>query len=195
MNAPQRQRRITVYCGSRDGARPAYRAAAYAFGQALGTRDLALVYGGADAGLMGAVAQGALDRGAFVTGVIPRFFQGPNAFREIAHPALPDLRVVGDMHERKELMIELGDGFVALPGGFGTFEEWFEVITWLQIGLHKKPIGLLNVEGYYDTLLRFLEEVDREGFAPSVVRTLVVERNVEALLDRFAERWAEETAR
>jgi hypothetical protein len=144
---------------------------------------------------MGAVAQGALDRGAFVTGVIPRFFQGPNAFREIAHPALPDLRVVGDMHERKELMIELGDGFVALPGGFGTFEEWFEVITWLQIGLHKKPIGLLNVEGYYDTLLRFLEEVDREGFAPSVVRTLVVERNVEALLDRFAERWAEETAR
>ncbi len=145
-------RRICVFCGSAEGARPAYRDAARALGRELATRGLGLVYGGGSVGLMGVLADTVLAEGGEVIGVIP----GPLATRELAHTGLTELRVVGSMHERKATMARLSDGFVALPGGLGTLEETLEVLTWTQLGIHRKPVGVLNVEGYWDGLERML---------------------------------------
>jgi hypothetical protein len=175
--------RICVFSGSSNGRRPAYRTAATLLGQTLVSRGYELVYGGARVGLMGAVADAVLADGGHVIGVIPQAL----VEREVAHTGLPDLRVVSSMHERKALMSELSDGFIALPGGWGTIEELFEVLTWGQLGLHRKPCGLLNVEGYYDPLMAFL----RRGFDEQFVRTafermLLVSDSPAALLDAFA---------
>ena len=175
--------RLCAFCGSNVGARPAYAAAARAFGAALGARGIGLVYGGGSIGLMGILADAALAAGAEVIGVIPRAM----ATREIAHHGLPDLRIVGSMHERKALMAELADGFVALPGGLGTFEELFETITWAQLGLHAKPLALLNVAGYFDPLLATMEHAIAEQFVRPEYRALFLcAPDVEALLDGIA---------
>lgn len=173
-------KRVCVYCGSREGSRPDYADAARAFGAALARRGIELVYGGGRVGLMGLVANAVLAQGGHVIGVIPQALVS----KEVAHLDLKDLRVVGSMHERKALMAELSDGFVALPGGFGTFEEIFEVLTWSQLRLHQKPCGFLNVEGFYDALFSFLDHAEKEQFIRARLRALVlVETNAERLLD------------
>jgi uncharacterized protein (TIGR00730 family) len=153
-------KRLCVFCGSSAGARPAYAAAASELGEALAARGIGLVYGGGSVGLMGALADAALARGAEVIGVIPR----PLARREQAHGGLSEMHVVDSMHARKAKMASLVDGFIALPGGLGTFEETLEILTWSQLGIHRKPVGILNVAGYYDGLLRMLTHAVREGF-------------------------------
>ena len=153
-------KRICVFAGSNSGARPDYRAAALELGRELAQRHFGLVYGGARVGLMGALADTVLAAGGEVIGVIPAALVS----KEIAHEGLSELRVVHSMHERKAMMADLADGFVALPGGWGTLEEFFEVLTWGQLGLHRKPCGLLNVDGYFDRLLSFLEHTIDEGF-------------------------------
>ncbi|HKX42923.1 MAG TPA: TIGR00730 family Rossman fold protein [Burkholderiaceae bacterium] len=150
---------ICVYCGSRPGAKPEYADAARAIGAAIGERGWQLVYGGGRAGLMGIVADAALAAGAPVVGVIPESLMG----RELGHRGLTELHVVQTMHERKLMMAERSDAFIALPGGIGTFEELFEVWSWRQLGYHDKPLGLLNIAGYYDTLLEFLRNSERLG--------------------------------
>jgi uncharacterized protein (TIGR00730 family) len=176
-------KRICVYCGSSPGRSPAYAAAARALGAELARRGLGLVYGGASVGVMGAVADAALDHGAEVIGVIPHFFAG----KEVAHQALDELLVVDSMHERKARMAELSDGFIALPGGWGTLEEIFEVLTWAQLGLHEKPCGLLDVDGYFDDLYRFLERAVSEAFVREDYRPMIMrEDEAGRLLDRFA---------
>ena len=150
---------VCVYCGSRPGARAEYTEAARSIGSEIGRRGWQLVYGGGRAGLMGVVADAALAAGASVIGVIPESLMG----RELGHRGLTELHVVQTMHERKLIMAERSDAFVALPGGIGTFEELFEVWSWRQLGYHDKPLGLLNVAGYYDTLLTFLRESERLG--------------------------------
>jgi len=175
--------RICVFTGSSNGRRPSYRAGAVALGTALVSRGFDLVYGGARVGLMGAVADAVLEAGGHVIGVIPQALVA----REVAHTGLPDLRVVASMHERKALMAELSDGFIATPGGWGTFEELFEVLTWGQLGLHRKPVGLLNIDHYFDPLLACL----RHAVAEQFVRTefdhlLSVSESPIDLLDRFA---------
>jgi uncharacterized protein (TIGR00730 family) len=153
-------RRVCVFCGSSSGTRTDYAKAARALGEAMVERGLGLVFGGGCVGLMGVVADAVLAAGGHVTGVIPHALVA----RELAHQGVQDLRVVASMHERKALMADLADGFVALPGGFGTFEELCEVITWTQLGLHAKRCGLLNVGGFYDPLLELFEHAAREGF-------------------------------
>jgi uncharacterized protein (TIGR00730 family) len=153
---------LCVYCGSRLGARSSYEEAARRVGQLIGERGWQLVYGGGNAGLMGTVANAALAVGARVVGIIPHSLMD----RELGHPGLSELHVVDTMHQRKQMMAERADAFLALPGGIGTFEELFEVWTWRQLGYHDKPVGLLNVEGYYDTLLSFLDQSVAEGFVP-----------------------------
>ncbi|HEV8141527.1 MAG TPA: TIGR00730 family Rossman fold protein [Methylomirabilota bacterium] len=153
-------KRLCVFCGSSVGARPAYAAAARAFGAALARRSIGLVYGGGSVGLMGALADAVLAERGEVIGVIP----GPLASRELAHPNVTEMRVVGSMHERKATMASLADGFIALPGGLGTLEETLEILTWSQLGIHRKPVGVLNVEGYYDALLQLMSHAVREGF-------------------------------
>jgi uncharacterized protein (TIGR00730 family) len=150
---------VCVYCGSRPGAQPGYAEAARSIGTEIGQRGWQLVYGGGRAGLMGIVADAALAAGAPVIGVIPESLMG----RELGHRGLTKLHVVQTMHERKLMMAERSDAFLALPGGIGTFEELFEVWSWRQLGYHDKPLGLLNVAGYYDTLLMFLNESQRQG--------------------------------
>ncbi len=175
-------RSICVYCGSSPGADPAYMAAATAFGALLAGHGLRLVYGGGDVGLMGAVADGALAAGGEVVGVIPRALMA----LEVGHRGLTELRVVESMHERKATMAELADGFVALPGGLGTFEELFEVLTWNQLGFHRKPTGLLNVGGYYDGLVGFLDEsVEARFVRPEHRAMLLCDDDPERLLKRF----------
>ena len=172
-------KRICVFCGANAGRDPAYREAAQALGTLLAREGLGLVYGGASIGLMGAVADAARAAGGEVIGVIPQALMK----REIAHAGLADLRVVGSMHERKALMAELADGFIALPGGVGTLEELFEVWTWVHLGLHRKPCALLDVAGFYSGLARFIDHVDAEGFLRDGVREmLLVERDPAALL-------------
>jgi uncharacterized protein (TIGR00730 family) len=149
-----------VFCGSSPGRNPAYAAAARELGAELARRGIELVYGGGNVGLMGVIADAVLEAGGRATGVIPRAMVG----RELAHSDLTTLHVVGSMHERKALMAQLSDGFIALPGGFGTLEEFCEVVTWTQLGVHAKPCGLLNVGGYYDGLLAFLEHARAEEF-------------------------------
>ncbi len=152
--------RYCVFCGSRSGVRPAYTTAAEELGRLLAQNGIGLVYGGASVGLMGSIANAALDAGGEVIGVIPRDL----VRREVAHTALGDLRVVDTMHQRKALMAELSDGFIALPGGVGTLDETFEIWTWAQLGHHNKPCALLNVDGYFDKLNSFLDLVATEGF-------------------------------
>ena len=175
--------RVCVFCGSNDGARPEYLAAATALGQQLAARNIGLVYGGAGVGLMGAVADAVLAAGGEVTGVMPRSL----VEREVAHAKLRDLRVVGSMHERKATMADLADAFIALPGGLGTLEEFFEVWTWAQLGEHAKPLGMLNVAGYYDPLLVFFDRLVSERFVLPEHRAMVlVEQDSAVLLSRFA---------
>jgi uncharacterized protein (TIGR00730 family) len=175
--------RLTVFCGSSTGRSPAYAEAARALGREMVARGVGLVYGGAGVGLMGVLADTLLEGGGEVIGVIPRHLVA----REIAHADVTDLRVVETMHERKALMAELGDGFVALPGGAGTLEELFEAWTWAQLGLHLKPCAVLNVEGYFDSLLRLVEHTVQEGFMRAeYARMLIAEPDPAALLDRLA---------
>ncbi|HEY7513398.1 MAG TPA: TIGR00730 family Rossman fold protein [Vicinamibacteria bacterium] len=177
--------RVCVFCGSSPGRDPRHLEAALALGRQLVERRLHLVYGGARVGLMGALADEVLARGGTVTGVIPRGLVD----REIAHATLLDLRVVADMHARKALMAELADAFLALPGGFGTLEELFEVVTWVKLGIHDKPVGLLNVAGYYDGLLRQVERAVSEAFVSSRERDqLLVADEPKALLDQLVGR-------
>ena len=165
------------------GNRPAYREAAGALAQALVRRGLGLVYGGARVGLMGVLADTMLQHRGEVIGVIPQ----PLLDREIAHAGLADLRVVGSMHERKALMVDLADGFIALPGGYGTLEEFSEVLTWAQLGLHRKPCGLLEVDGYFDPLLALFDGAVAAGFLRPENRALVLKANdPETLLDLLA---------
>jgi len=176
-------RSICVYCGASTGRGEAYVAAARAMGTALARRGLRLVYGGASVGLMGAVADAALAAGGEVVGVIPESLMK----KELAHPGLTELVVTRSMHERKTVMADRADGFVALPGGIGTLEELFEIWTWAQLGFHRKPCGVLNVAGYYDRLLGFLDHARGEGLlAPSVRDVLQVADDADVLLDRFA---------
>jgi hypothetical protein len=177
-------KRVCVYCGSNSGSRPAYAKAARDMGAALARRGLELVYGGGRVGLMGTLADAVLAAGGHVIGVIPQSLVA----REVGHLGLKDLRVVNSMHERKALMVELADAFIALPGGFGTLEEFFEVLTWAQLGLHRKPHGLLNVEGFYNSLLSFMDHAVAENFVRSVHRKLVItDSDPERLLDLIAQ--------
>lgn len=162
-------KRIAVYCGSSPGVAPAYFAAAEALGTLLARERIGLVYGGGAAGLMGAVANAALKEGGHVIGVIPRKL----VIKEVIHENLPDMHIVEDMHERKALMAELADGFIALPGGYGTFEEFFEVLAWGQLGWHQKPFALYDVDGFYDRLLAFLDHATGEGFVRPQHRELL----------------------
>lgn len=171
---------ICVYCGSKAGQRPEYIQAARQLGQLLAQRNLGLVYGGASIGLMGEVATAALEAGGHVTGIIPHVL----VEQEIVHPGLNELITVNDMHERKAKMAAISQGFIALPGGLGTLEEVFEMLTWGQMALHQKPVGLINVSGFYDGLLGFLDHTVDEGFLwPDQRAQVLVDRSVEALLD------------
>ena len=173
---------ICVYCGSRPGAKPEYADAARAVGAEIARRGWQLVYGGGRAGLMGTVADAALAAGASVVGVIPESLMG----RELGHRGLTELHVVQTMHERKLMMAERSDAFVALPGGIGTFEELFEVWSWRQLGYHDKPLGLLNVANYYDTLLAFLRDSERLGLMTNEQLALLqVKNDPLALLDEL----------
>ncbi|GGX32476.1 LOG family protein [Undibacterium squillarum] len=151
---------VCVYCGARTGNADIYRAQAAALGAALVNNNTALVYGGGNVGLMGIVADEVMQRGGMVTGVIP----DPLLAREVGHDGLTKLHVVKSMHERKALMADLSDGFIAMPGGFGTLDELFEILTWAQLGFHNKPVGLLNTAGYFDHLLQFIDHAANEGF-------------------------------
>ncbi len=176
-------RRICVFSGASSGCIADYRDAATQLGTLLAGRGIGLVYGGASVGLMGAVADAAMAAGGEVIGVIPHAL----VKREVAHAGLPDLRVVDSMHERKALRAELSNAFIALPGGIGTFEELFEVWTWTQLGAHAKPCGLLNVHGFYDKLLDFLDHVvGQEFLKPQDRQLLSAAQEPEALLDRLS---------
>jgi uncharacterized protein (TIGR00730 family) len=175
-------KRVCVYCGSNVGSHPDYAEAAKHLARALVKRNIDLVYGGASVGVMGVLADIVLAEGGYVIGIIPQTLVD----REVAHPGLSELRVVTSMHERKTLMAELSDGFIALPGGLGTLEEIFEVLTWAQLGLHRKPCGLLNIRAYYRRLVDFLDHAVAEQFLNAVYRSMVlVEEQPERLLERF----------
>lgn len=185
-------RRLCVFCGSSPGRDPAFRRQAEAMGAALAERRVGLVYGGGRVGLMGAVADAALAAGGEVIGVIPQALLD----REIGHRGLTELRVVGSMHERKALMVELADGFAALPGGIGTLEELFEVWTWAQLGLHDKPCGVLDADGFYAPLLAFLDRlVEAEFVRPPHRAMLLSAQTPDALLAAFADYWPPRVAK
>ena len=172
--------RISVFAGSNAGANPSYLVASRELGAEIARRGHGMVYGGASCGLMGACADAALAGGAEVVGVLPRALTS----REVAHTGLTEMRIVGSLHERKAVMSALSDAVVALPGGCGTLDELFEAITWGQLGLHEKPIGLLDVDGYYGPLLAFLEHMNAEGFVRPALR-LVRARTARELLDQL----------
>jgi uncharacterized protein (TIGR00730 family) len=173
-------KQVCVFCGSALGAQSHYAEAAHQLGRGLATRGLGLVYGGASEGLMGRVAQGALEHGGRVVGVIPKALEA----REISHNGLSELHVVGSMHERKALMADMADAFIAMPGGIGTLDELCEIITWAQLGLHHKGIALLNVNGYFDPFIAFLDHAVQEGFIKASQRKLlVVNPDPDGLLD------------
>jgi uncharacterized protein (TIGR00730 family) len=175
-------KRICVFCGSSPGNNPQYREAARNLGLMLAGRNIELVFGGGRVGLMNEIANTVLGAGGRVTGVIPQSLVD----REVAHIGVSNLRVTESMHERKALMAELSDGFIALPGGIGTFEEFMEIITWGQLGFHRKPCGLLNTLGFYDGLLGFLDHAVNEGFLHKANRdSILVSESPEALLDLF----------
>ena len=175
-------RRVCVYCGSSAGILPEYRTAAEALGRRLVARGCGLVYGGGSVGLMGVIADAVLAAGGEVQGVIPQSL----ATRELLHTGVEPMHIVESMHARKALMAELSDAFIAMPGGYGTIEELFEVITWAQLGLHAKPIGLLNVAGFFDPLVQLVDHAVAEGFIKAGHRELiVVESEPERLLERL----------
>jgi uncharacterized protein (TIGR00730 family) len=174
--------RVCVFCGSRPGDDPAYLAAAREIGAALARRGIGVVYGGGHVGCMGALADATLEAGGEVIGVIPRML----AEREVAHEGVTDLHVVESMHDRKALMASLSDAFVALPGGFGTLEELFEVVTWRQLGYHRKPIAVLNARGYFNALLRFCDDAVAAGFVDGAERDALLRfTELEPLLERL----------
>jgi uncharacterized protein (TIGR00730 family) len=174
---------LCVFCASSIGANPIYAESARRFGEALAARGIALVFGGGCVGLMGVIADAAIGAGGRVIGVIPRAL----VEREIAHRGLTTLHVVETMHERKQRMADLADAFVMLPGGFGTWDEFCEVVTWAQLGIHRKPLGVLNVGGYYDPMLAMADRAVAEGFVSAVQRDrLVVDDDEDRLLDRLA---------
>jgi len=176
-------KRVCVFCGSNPGVREDYRNSAQALARALAGRALGLVYGGGNVGLMGKLADSMLQAGGEVIGVIPRSLVA----KEVAHRGVTELRIVDTMHERKALMNDLSNAFIALPGGFGTLDEFFEILTWSQLGIHGKPSGLLNVAGYYDRLLAMLDHAVAEGFLRPAHRDLVIaDSDVDALLLRLA---------
>jgi uncharacterized protein (TIGR00730 family) len=175
---------VCVFCGSRDGADPAFLAAARETGAAIARRGWTIVYGGGQVGLMGALADAALAEGGEVIGVMPRAL----LTREIAHPGLTRLHLVTSMHRRKALMSSLSDGFLTLPGGYGTLEEFFETLTWAQLGLHTKPCALLDVNGFWQPLLEMVDTQIAQGFVPAVHRDVIVTGvRPDELLDRMAE--------
>ena len=190
-------RRICVYCGSNSGARPLYAEAARDLADVLVRHDLELVYGGSDRGVMGVIADAVLERGGNVHGVIPKML----CDKEIVHQGLTKLHVVASMHARKTMMAALSDGFIAMPGGFGTLEEIIEIVTWGQLHFHDKPCGLLNVDGYFDKLLGFLDHARTEGFLrPQNREMLLCDSSAQGLVARFerysaprVEKWAPET--
>lgn len=174
---------VCVYCGASPGNRPEYAEAARAMGATLAAHGIRLVYGGGHIGLMGILADGALAAGGTVTGVIPQALMD----KELGHAGIQHLQVVRDMHERKHRMASLADAFIALPGGYGTLEELSEMLTWSQLGFHDKPIGLLDVAGYFDDYLRFTDRMMEEGFLKPRHRALIhVDTNASALIDRLA---------
>jgi uncharacterized protein (TIGR00730 family) len=188
--------RICVYCGSSDAIADPFKRAAAGMGRAIANKGITLVYGGGGRGMMGALADAALAAGGQVIGVLPRMFDTP----ALAHRNLSEVHIVDTMHERKAMMAALADGFIALPGGFGTFEELFEMLTWAQIGLHRHPIGLLNAEGYFDSLTAMIEHAAAQGFIYGEHRRLVgVETDADRLLEWMAsfepparlERWVD----
>ena len=175
-------KRICVFCGSSPGAKPEYVEAARLLGQTLAERKVVLVYGGSRVGLMGQVAKACLEAGGEVIGVIPRQLVA----MEVAYKELAQLVVVESMHERKARMAQLADGFIALPGGLGTFEEFLEVLTWAQLGMHRKPCGVLNTCGYYDKLLSFVDQAVEQQFVEKVHRDMIqVDESPASLLDKF----------
>ena len=163
--------RVCVFCGSNTGARPDYTTTAMALARLLASEEIGLVYGGSDVGLMRVLADTMLEAGGEVIGVIPQAL----VEKEVAHQGLTDLRVVGSMHQRKAMMVDLSDAFIALPGGFGTFDELCEVLSWAQLGLHRKPVGVLNAAGYFDHFLKMLDHAVAEGFLRPQHRALVVQ--------------------
>ncbi|MGA9232767.1 MAG: TIGR00730 family Rossman fold protein [Exiguobacterium oxidotolerans] len=175
-------KKLAVFCGSKDGASPLFKEAAATLGTVLAQQDYGLVYGGSRVGTMGAVADAILAANGQAIGVLPHFLQE----KEIAHPNLTELHLVESMHDRKAKMAELADGFIILPGGPGTMEEFFEVFTWAQLGLHEKPCGILNIDGYYDPLIALFKQMETQGFIiPEHAAMLLVESTPEALLERF----------
>ena len=175
-------RRVCVYCGSNAGQRPGYAAAARELADVLVRHELELVYGGADKGIMGVLADAMLERGGKVHGVIPQMLME----KELAHQGLTELHVVASMHARKTMMAALSDGFVAMPGGYGTLEEIIEIITWGQLRFHDKPCGLLNIDGYFDQLLAYLDHANKEGFLRTENRNmLLVDASPVALIQKF----------
>lgn len=176
-------KRICVFCGSNAGKGPSYQALAVKLGYSLAERGLVLVYGGGKVGLMGTIADAVLERGGEVIGVIPEDL----VKMEVAHEGLTDLRVVASMHERKALMERLSDAFVAMPGGFGTLDEFCEILTWAQLGLHQKPCGILNVDGYFDLFLKFIDHSVSQGFIREEHRGLLLaSTEPDAILEEFA---------
>jgi uncharacterized protein (TIGR00730 family) len=174
--------RLCVFCGTNNGARPDYAAAARALGTLLAERQIELVYGGASVGIMGELADAVHENGGHVTGIIPQQLMK----KEEAHTGIPDLIVVASMHQRKSQMADLADGFMALPGGIGTLEGFFEILTWGQLGIHGKPAGLLNVAGFFDPLIAFLDGAVKEGFLRPEHRELILlETDPAKLLDRL----------
>lgn len=174
-------KRICVYCGSNSGARPEYLDAATQLGRCLAERSIGVVYGGSDIGLMGAVADSALKNGGEVIGVIPEMFA-----ELVKHDRLSELHVVPTMHERKKMMFDLSDGFIALPGGLGTMEEVFEILTWAQLGYHDKPCGMINVCGYFDGIIDFLEHSVRQQFIKKAHKEMIlIDDHPDALLSQF----------
>lgn len=175
-------KRLCVFCGSSPGANPKYMKAAREIGHLLAGRCIGLVFGGGRVGIMGEIAKAVLDEGGEVIGIIPKKL----ADRKVAFTEIPDLRIVNSMHERKALMMELSDGFIAIPGGLGTIEEFFEVLTWAQLGLHRKPCGLLNVCQYYKKLIHFLDYVaDQKFIEPEHRSMILIDDDPEKLLKKF----------
>jgi uncharacterized protein (TIGR00730 family) len=176
-------KKICVYCGSSPGKNPAYSLAARDLANVMCERGIGLVYGGAAVGVMGSIANAVLEAGGEAVGVIPKAL----AVKEVAHENLSELHVVASMHERKAMMADLADGFIALPGGWGTLEEIFEILTWAQLGFHEKPCGLLNIEGYYDGLIDFLENSFEQQFVNDLCRPMLMKAHEPvALLDQFS---------
>lgn len=188
---------ITVFCGSSRGSRVEYAEAAVNLARCLTKQNIRLIYGGGNVGLMGIIADEVMRLGGEVIGIIPESLDK----KEVGHRGITELRVVASMHERKALMAELTDGFIAMPGGIGTFEEFFEVLTWAQLGFHRKPCGILNVAGYYDGLLALCENAVGEGFLRDIHRRLILEASDATLLlekmrgfqPQAVEKWIDET--